>query len=504
MSISRRNFHRAAMAGTLGLLAPACLRGVEADLKLLVWLVCEQFSPQYLARTETSLSQGGFRRLLSEGAYFPSCRHLASTFTASGLATLSTGAYPDIHGIVADHWYDRASRQPIAANPDLLEATTLGDQLRDRPNTRVFGCGMEQSHVRLLVGRSGTQAFWMGKEGDFQARGQVPSWLGEFNRLRPLEKFHNAKWSAVGALPDAPPLRTLAYDPARPEEFHSLYRASPFAQSAQLDFVRELIARERLGQAATFDFLAVTLAPMALLGYELGSESPLMEQMVLNLDRDIETTLEFLNKIVGAGRYAFVFAAAHGAPQEPRLAVRETMAVSGEKVARAIDQALSDRFDTPPTRNIYVEKYLYPFLYLRHDQVKRNLREARQSAGQAALNLPGVAGFFTADGDTSHHGEWNQRFRNSFHAVRSGDVMLSYKPEFIEDFGSLRGVSYGSLYNYDAYVPLFFYGPGFRARTFDQQVESADIAPTLARYLAVSTPSSGTGRILEEALFSAK
>src|SRR4029434_9434284 len=128
---------------------------------------------------------------------------------------------------------------------------------------------------------------------------------------------------------------TLAYDRARPEEFHALYRASPFAQSAQFDFVRELIARERLGQATSFDFLAVTLGPTALLGYELGSESPLMEQMVLNLDRDIETTLEFLNKIVGAGRYAFVFTAAHGAPQEPRLAVRETMAVPGEKIARA-------------------------------------------------------------------------------------------------------------------------------------------------------------------------
>ena len=78
--------------------------------------------------------------------------------------------------------------------------------------------------------------------------------------------------------------------------------------------------------------------------------------------------------------------------------------------------------------------------------------------------------------------------------------MLSYRPEFIEDFGSLRGISYGSLYNYDARVPLFFYGPGFRARTFDREVETVDVAPTLARYLAISMPSSSTGRILAEAL----
>ena len=124
----------------------------------------------------------------------------------------------------------------------------------------------------------------------------------------------------------------------------------------------------------------------------------------------------------------------------------------------------------------------------------------RLAAAQAALDQPAVAGYYTAGGACSTHDEWERRFRNSFHPKRSGDVMLSYRPEYVEDFGAGRGVSYGSLYDYDARVPLFFYGPSFRGGIFEAPVEAVDVAPTLARVLGIATPSSSLGRVLGEAL----
>jgi arylsulfatase A-like enzyme len=82
--------------------------------------------------------------------------------------------------------------------------------------------------------------------------------------------------------------------------------------------------------------------------------------------------------------------------------------------------------------------------------------------------------------------------------------MLSYRPEYVEDFGLMRGISYGSLYNYDIRTPLCFYGPQFRARVFEQPVEAVDIAPTLARAMGVASPSSSTGRVLGEAFAGAE
>ena len=106
---------------------------------------------------------------------------------------------------------------------------------------------------------------------------------------------------------------------------------------------------------------------------------------------------------------------------------------------------------------------------------------------------PGVSGYFTANGVCSTHDEWEHRFRSSFHPTRSGDVMLSYAPEFVEDYGQTRGISYGSLYNYDVKVPLFLYGPSFRAGSFESPVELVDVAPTLARVLGVASGSSSVG-----------
>jgi len=110
-----------------------------------------------------------------------------------------------------------------------------------------------------------------------------------------------------------------------------------------------------------------------------------------------------------------------------------------------------------------------------------------------------VAGYYAAGGACSTHGEWARRFANSFHPRRSGDVMLSYRPEYVEDYGQDRGISYGSLYAYDVRVPLCFFGPQFRAGVFEAPVESVDIAPTLARAMGVAAPSSSVGRVLGEA-----
>jgi arylsulfatase A-like enzyme len=77
--------------------------------------------------------------------------------------------------------------------------------------------------------------------------------------------------------------------------------------------------------------------------------------------------------------------------------------------------------------------------------------------------------------------------------------MLAYEPNAVEQYGAGRGVSYGSLYTYDARVPLLIHGSQFRAVVDETPVESIDIAATLARALRVAPPSSTTGRVLESA-----
>jgi len=501
MLLSRRRFTTAAIAGLAGSLASR-MRAFPPRPKLLICLIAEQFRQAYLDRNRAFLVPGGFRRLMEHGAYFPDCRMPASGFTASGLATLATGTYPQVHGIVADRWFDRKSRAPVSAGADMLEAGTLAGELERAGHCRIYCVGLKEMPTSLLAGNSKALVCWMDSDGRFTTRGNLPEWLAGVNRLNPADRLHDAKWMAVGAGPDALPLRNLTYDKTKPGEFLTLYQASPFGQEAQFDLLRQLIVNERLGQQGTSDVVFLALGSMELLGYETGSDSPLMDQMTLRLDRQIRTLIEMLDKSPWEGNYDLVFAAAHGAPREPDAARRSTKAIPGRDLALGIDRALQDWFDKGTVKNSYVDRYLYPFLYLRPDTLrKQNVapRAARRVAGEVALRLPGVAGYFTEDGDCSHSGEWRQRFANSFHALRSGDVMLSYEPGDVEDFGAGRGVSYGSLYNYDTHVPLMLYGAQFRPEVFERPVESVDLAPTLARAAMVSAPSSSTGRVLAEA-----
>jgi hypothetical protein len=164
---------------------------------------------------------------------------------------------------------------------------------------------------------------------------------------------------AVGAVPELqPPLRTLTFDPKRPEEFFELYQSSPFCQEAQFELLRALIVLEKLGQGPALDFVFVSLGSMALLGYETGSDSSLMGQMALQLDAQIQLTLEMLNKAPWKNNYNLIFAAAHGAPPEPDPALRSQKAISGESLARTIGKTLSTWIDNGAVKNAYVDKYV--------------------------------------------------------------------------------------------------------------------------------------------------
>ena len=414
-----------------------------------------------------------------------------------------------MHGIVADSWYDRTAKIPIAAASDALQATSLAEQVAAAdPANRVFSVALDSRDAALLIGQAPADLFHRDATGHFMARGKSENadWLANFNQTNGPERFHNAGWYALGATKDVtPPLRTLTYDEAHPENFLELYWSSPFAQTTQIDLLQQLILQQKLGLSSGVDFLAVSLGSSALLGYEVGADSPLMRELVLHLDSDLQAFLSFLDNNLGAKNYTLAFTGAHGAARDPD-GHRASLAIPGQTVANAINQALSSRYDRNGRRNLYVERYLYPFVYLRLSDLQKayvDLREARLAAGEAALTVPGVTGFYTADGDCSHSGDWLRRFRNSFHAVRSGDLMLAYGPQYVEDYGLGRGISYGSLYNYDTRVPLILYGAPFETQVFETSVESINLAPTLARAAGTAWPSSATGRVLGEALISA-
>mgnify|MGYP003321217002 FL=1 len=107
----------------------------EGTPRLMLFLVIDQFSQEYLARMEQVLS-GGFGYLLNNGVVFTNAhQNHANTVTGAGHATLATGAYPRRSGIIGNSWRDRETGEEVysvddkqhSVSPSNLLVDTIGD-----------------------------------------------------------------------------------------------------------------------------------------------------------------------------------------------------------------------------------------------------------------------------------------------------------------------------------------------------------------------------------------
>src|SRR3954447_8066132 len=95
-----------------------------AKVRLAVLIVVDQLRGDYLMRWNHLFGDRGFRRMAREGTWYQNCYYpYASTFTAAGHASLATGTCPDVHGIIGNDWYDRASGESQVASQSLEERT---------------------------------------------------------------------------------------------------------------------------------------------------------------------------------------------------------------------------------------------------------------------------------------------------------------------------------------------------------------------------------------------
>jgi hypothetical protein len=492
----------------------------------LVVVVVEQFRADYLETHQPGFSDTGFNRLLREGAVFQRMRfdHL-TTLTAPNAAILATGAYPEMNGLVGDRWYDRERRRVVAAeeawtepysvappgagpSPGNLSGSTFADELKlaSDGQSRVMVVSGSAPAAVLLGGRRPTGCYWKRPDGQFETSAYyakvLPPWVQEFNQDHPIMRVDGKEWVAIDAQPQAAPLRVIELrEPSGRDNFLALYHASPFSSEDTFEFAKRAVEAEKLGNGQYTDLLIIHVAAPGRLALETGAYSPLMRDMILRLDRTIGDFLGWLETSIGRDKVSLVFTATHGTPPLPADAAKQGLKagrVNGEEVVREINKAMRQELDS----SVFVEKYVYPFVYLSEnaqDLSNANLRRLLDAAGRGAMQVEGVAAYFVpANGRAP--ATILEKLRRSWNPPRSGDLMLVYDPYYVEQFDSGRGTSSGSLYRYDTDVPLILFGTGFKPGRFETEVDATAVAPTIAALLGIPAPTSATGKVLSEAL----
>lgn len=532
----------------------AALIGVPTSSapRLIVVVSLDQFRQDYLVRFGEHFGRGGFRLLMEQGAYFTGAtfKH-ARNVTGPGHAVLLSGAYGWANGIVMNSWFDAPSGRSVycVGDPDSRQVgapgegrspvhavgATFGDQLRLHTGFagKVISVSLKDRAAVLMGGRTANGAYWMADSlfvSSTYYMSALPRWVEEFNRSGAVQAFWGRTWdrslpAAAYRLMDRDdaeyewgglglgrtfPRRITGDDPsARTVSYYDALRESPFGLDLLADFALAAVDAEELGRDDVPDLLCVGFSSTDYAGHAFGPHSQEMLDMVVRADGVLERFLSALDSRVGLRNVLVVLTSDHGVAPIPEYLQRHAPSLGAARISprhyrETCDRVLAGAYGRPPGKESWIVRHGHGTVYLDRPALQSRGVDPDAAARLLADSLvrwPGVAAAISVKDlvTTGTRTTLLEKLRRSWYPGRVGDVVFVLKPFMVLDDGS-EGADHGSPYDYDAHVPLIFFGPGVRAGTYARDVSPVDLAPTLSALTGIEFPAGRDGQVLIEAI----
>jgi hypothetical protein len=410
----------------------------------------------------------------------------------------------------------------IGSSPRNLRATTLGDELRlaTQGRARVYGVSLKDRAAILPAGQSANGAFW------------IDTSSGHFTTSTYYME-HLPEWARVFNASDRPAQATRESLVEGTTQFYDLVGRMPAANSYELDFAKALIEGEKLGQSGVTDLLVVSLSANDIQGHQFGPDSDSEEQMILSLDRDLDSFNNWLDKTVGLDNVWLALTADHGIPPIPADAAHlgiHAATVDMDTLYQKLNADLNALYSKDKKGKQV--PYLLPGPDLPYITLDRRAFEKahvdEKAAEEAVAALlpddlaalspkidntlpsqhrlppsPQFAGAYTrqqlAQGPLPAS-EFGRLLAHSYADHGNWYVFLALGAYQMEDFHGSTGTTHFSPWSYDRHVPLAFYGAPFLAGEYHGRVAPVDLAATLASLAGVNQPSAAVGRVLTETI----
>ena len=523
--------------------------------KLVVGVVVDQMRFDHLYKYQDRFSNGGFKRLIREGFNYKNTHYnYIPTVTAAGHASIYSGTTPAVHGIIGNTWYQRSSKQTITnigdtnelivgtadvnsygASPRNLLSTTITDQLRmdSRFRAKVISVSLKDRGAILPGGYTANAAYWhdwKASPGYFVSSSyymdELPDWVNKFNKLEKSDSYLTDSWSTLYPIdsykmsaPDdnnyeraiaGKTSATFPYDYKSMRERYKeigaefqLIWVTPAGNSLLTDFAIEAIKSEDLGADDITDFINISYSVPDVIGHTFGPQSVEFEDVILRLDRDIENLLKSLDATIGTGNYVLFLTSDHGSvPVASYLADNKLPA--GIANINQYQVALLSHLNSKYGTNQWIENFEGESVYLNHDVIKQkklSLSVVQREVADFLITLEEVTGALTASDLQSQSYSYgiNQMLQNGYHPKRSGDVLLIFKPGYVQTINprttmqNYKGTTHGSGYAYDTHVPMLWFGKSIPKGKSLRKVSVIDIAPSIAQMLNIQYPSGTTG-----------
>lgn len=512
--------------------------------RLVLVISVDQMRPDYLARYWNKFQSGGFKRLVNEGAVFSNAKlDLHVQKFSTGTATLFTGVYPSVNGIINDSWYDRLKKKEVNCIADdyyitvgsdskegersakKLLSPTIGDLIKINTNNKakVFSVAMNDVSAVLSAGHAADGAYWLDNQNGNMISSSYyvdifPEWVRQFNEKAIAKTYSQREWTTLLPLTSyeesntddyvlekgfSDKWNTFPYSMKKLKEAVGSYKylkTTPYGNNLLRDFALNLMISEKLGKDEYPDYLAVTFSSMDYENNSFGPASVEMEDTYLRLDQDIALLLDYLDKAIGKENSLVVLTSTCSSmyptdflKEEYNMPVGN---ISPENMVALLKSFLNITFGQGDWIEVIGDQQLYFNLDLIE---KKNIsfEEIQEKTASFINQFEGIK--IALPSSSFAQGDYTKGqlavIANSYNFKRSGDVLY-----ILEDGWQPAYKFQKVIYNDNSNIPLILYGNAVKNTRIRKEANALDIFPTIMEILNMSVPDHCRGGILEEVL----
>lgn len=509
--------------------------------KLVIGIVIDQMSPEYLTRFANKFSETGFKRLLNKGFYFKNSYYeYAPTVTAAGHTCIYTGTLPGINGIIANEWYDSDNNQIIYCSDDksvtavgietsgekfspknVLSTTVTDELIKADKNSKVISISIKDRGAIFPGGHLGKSFWFNDKSGKFITStyymNELPAWLQSFNARNLNDYYLNQTWNTLYPIEtytestaDSVPWESLykgikspvfPYDlPALREKNPELLAYTPFGNSILKELALTALDSEKLGRGKSTDFFCISFSSPDKIGHHFGPNSIELEDTYIRLDKDLSEIFDYVDRNIGMENTLIFLTSDHSVSSAPGYLKSigvEAGNLNTKKLQDSIEIYLGKKYGDDDWV-VWIQNLQ---IYLNHKVINQkniSLENVENDVCEYLKNYKGIRETYTSEYiNKGIYSSDNARLiYNGFVKEKSGDVFMVLDSNWIWNMS--RGTTHGSVYKYDRNPPLVWYGWNIKHGETDEYNSQCDIAPTLSEILNISKPSKSIGKSLKK------
>ena len=492
---------------------------------LVVFITVDQMRADYFDRFASQLT-GGLARLDRGGALFTNAfQDHAITETAPGHATTLSGRFPRHTGIVINSAGVQDPQSPVIGAPSLnaspfrFRGGTLIDWIRTKdPRSRALSVSRKDRAAILPLGRAHQSVFWYDPtSGRFSTStyyaDTLPEWVRDFNARRIPQSYAGKSWNTLldsgYPEPDSQSVENHGENFTFPHVLMSDTMEAvrslpdfPWMDEVTLRMALTGLRALDLGRGPQTDLLAVSLSTTDAVGHRYGTDSRELHDQILRLDRSLGAFLDTLFAIRDSAKIVIALTGDHGVAPTPEVYSARTGAttrrVRTSTVIKPFTEALSARGVDPSAF-----RYAGGMLIVDRPVLERAGFDADSLVDAFATEVKRIPGVLRVDRypEIASDSLDDPIARRWYHQIPPDlpvELVVTLD-KYSVGSGNATGI-HGSPYDYDANVPVLFYGPPFVPGRYTRFARVADLAPTLAWISATQPTEKLDGEVLWEAL----